>query len=341
MDNKNDNFSYEKIIYSDNINLADASLGATVLNVSDDFFAPAIRLIDPNAPKFIPNLYDQNGKWMDGWETRRRRSSGHDYCVIKLAFPGLIETVLVDTTYFTGNSPMAISMDYIFLPGLENLENTNSWHQLLDYTLVASDSENLLRITKPQLATHVRFNIYPDGGVARLKVIGHVDIKCTTPSTNDFGEIDMISMENGGRVIACNDNHYGNPLNLIKPGAGTNMGDGWETRRRRYPGNDWCIFKMFAPCKISRIEVDTSFFKGNFPSECSIQALEYSDNANDDNLLIFQSIFWPEILQKVSIKADNIVNFSIIESDKSYSHVKLNIYPDGGVSRFRIWGYPS
>lgn len=323
--------------YSLSTNLADKTLGAEIVSVSDEFFAPADRLLNPDDPKFIPNYYDENGKWMDGWETRRRRSLGHDFCVIKLSFPCLIESVVVDTSYFTGNSPMGVSLDAIYAADDLNLDSDIAWISIVDYYSILSDEKNLITIHNPFIATHVRLNIYPDGGVARLKIFGKVVIKDNVPITNADGHVDLISIANGGEVLACSDMHYGSPINILKPWPGSNMGDGWETRRRRLPGNDWCIFKMYQPGKIIGIELDTTFFKGNFPSEFGIQGLDRSEIGDDKNLLVYQSMFWPEILERTILEANSNKYLEICDL-KTYSYIKLNIYPDGGISRFRLWG---
>ena len=119
------------------------------------------------------------------------------------------------------------------------------------------------------------------------------------------------------------------------------MGDGWETRRRREPGNDWIIIKLAKKAIVKNIEIDTAHFKGNFPDQASIQAISNSEIINVENM-IKNSEKWDFILKKTKLKADSIHKFSLdLNSQKEATHIRLNIYPDGGVSRLRIFGIRS
>lgn len=316
------------------IDLAQPRLGAEVITATDDFFAPKERLISPAPPVFIADKFDDHGKWMDGWESRRKRVAGHDYCIIRLC-TGTIHGVDIDTSHFTGNYPPLASIEVCNSHGDPD-ENTQ-WHELIGKTDLQGDSHHYLSVQDPGIWTHARLNIYPDGGVARLRVYGvaHCDWSVRGPDER----VDLAAMVRGGRALGCNDMHFGHMSNLIAPGNGVNMGDGWETRRRREPGNDWAILKLGHPGRIRRVEVDTAFFKGNYPSKCSLHGLFDPDAV--DAQLTHDTPRWLEVLPAVELGPDCVRTFeSEVLDAGAVSHVRFDIYPDGGVSRLRLFGLP-
>ena len=314
------------------IDLAQLRLGGAAIEASDEFFAPKERLLNPEPAVFIPGKYDDNGKWMDGWESRRKRGEGHDHCTIRLGRPGVIRGVDIDTSHFTGNFPPAASLDACRSdsdPGHDAL-----WSEILAPVNLKGNAHHYLPVASDEVWSHVRLNIFPDGGIARLRIFGQVHIDWSKADRKAL--IDLAAMENGGRAIACNDQHFGSPQNLIAPGRGANMGDGWETRRRREPGHDWAILALGHRGVIRRIELDTAHFKGNFPDRCSIQAAEVAGGTEDS--LATQAMFW-RVLPEQKLEMDRIHRFEREVVDLGpVSHVRLNIVPDGGVSRLRLLG---
>ena len=316
------------------LNLADARLGTRALSVSDDWFAEVNRLFQPTEPVWKEGVFDDNGKWMDGWESRRKRHEGYDHAVIRLGVPGIIKGVDIDTRFFTGNYPPSASLEACFLPAGDPDEHT-AWQEILPAVDLQGDSHHYHPITHAQPASHLRFNIYPDGGVARLRVYGTA---YRDWSKVDAGqEIDLAAALNGGRALACSDEHFGRMSNILNPGRGENMGDGWETARRRTPGNDWVIVALGHPGEIERIVVDTLHFKGNYPDSCSLQAAFVKGGT--DSQIETQSLFWRELLpsQKLSMHTEHEFCEQIAKLGP-ITHVKLNIFPDGGVSRLRLFG---
>jgi len=317
------------------INLADARLGATAVACSDDFFAPMARLLDAQPAVFVTGKYDANGKWMDGWESRRRRGTGNDWCVVRLARPGRIAGVDIDTSFFTGNYPPAASLDGCALG--DDPDAAGSWQAVLPAVALLGNQHHLLALPAGVRATifsHLRLNILPDGGVARLRVYGRPAGRAEVASD---GLIDLAAALNGAYAVAWNDAHYGHPDNLLRPGRGLDMGDGWETRRRREPGFDWCVIALGAAGSISRIEVDTAHFKGNFPDRASLQG-GFSPGVGE-HALITQSQFWPTLLPETALAADHQHAFdSQLVAHPPITHVRFNLHPDGGVSRLRLWG---
>jgi len=314
------------------INLADPRLGAEAIACSDDFFAPMERLLHAQAAIFVPGKYDANGKWMDGWESRRKRVAGHDWCIVRLARPGQIAGVDIDTSFFTGNYPPAAALDGC--PEGRDPAQAESWESLLAPMPLGGNQHHLIALAGTACYSHVRLNILPDGGVARLRVYGRPSGAATVVGD---GLVDLGAALNGGYPVAWNDAHFGVAGNLLLPGRGVDMGDGWETRRRREPGFDWCIIALGQTGSIKRIEVDTAHFRGNFPDRCSLQA--GCAPGLSDQALVAQAQFWPTLLPEMKLQADHIHTFlDEVAMLGKVTHVRLNLHPDGGVSRLRLWG---
>ncbi|MDH3452675.1 MAG: allantoicase, partial [Gammaproteobacteria bacterium] len=265
---------------------------------------------------------------------RRRRGAGHDYCIVKLGLPGVVKGLDLDTTHFTGNYPPSASIDACAsaadAPGADA-----KWDEIHGSVTLLGDAHNYLTIQSERRYTHLRINIYPDGGIARLRVYGQVQRDWDNVGPDQ--RIDLLAVENGGRALACNDEHYGSMHNLNLPGRGINMGDGWETRRRREPGNDWVILTLGHTGVVERIEIDTAHFKGNYPDRASIQAARVNGGGIDK--LVAQSEGWDLLLPESKLEMDVEHQFQEqVREIGAINHVRLNIFPDGGVSRLRLFG---
>lgn len=314
----------------DAINLADPRLGAEAVASSDEFFAPRARLLAPEEPVFIPGKYDANGKWMDGWESRRKRGPGNDWCIIRLARPGRLFGVDIDTRHFTGNYPPGASLEGCYCADGDPAADAE-WTPVLPTVPLQGNAHHYHMLASDAVWTHLRLSIYPDGGIARLRVYGRPVVDWSALDT----EIDLVATVNGAYVVAANNEHFGRASALLLPGRGANMGDGWETRRRREPGNDWCVLALATPGIIERIEVDTAHFKGNYPDACALQAACMGERPRPT--LVTQSMFWPELLAPQKLSMDAIHRFSAAPLGV-VTHVRFNIFPDGGVSRLRLFG---
>ncbi|MEO7539576.1 MAG: allantoicase [Pyrinomonadaceae bacterium] len=325
--------------FTDHIDLASEKLGGAVLAANDDFFAPKENLLKPAAPIWVEGKYTDLGKWMDGWETRRRRSprldEKFDWCVIRLGMPGEIKGVVVDTAFFRGNYPSHCSLEACEANGHPDIETLlsgqTSWTEILPVSELKGDSQNKFEISGTGRVTHLRFKIYPDGGVARLRVHGIV-LPDWDALNRRNSEIDLAAAENGGDVPLASDMFFGHRHNLIMPGLAQDMSDGWESQRRRGPGHDWCIVKLGTLGTLTRIEVDTSHFKGNYPESCSMEG-GVSESGSQD------AIEWRELLAMTMLQAHTKHTFTDTVADLGpVTHVRLNIFPDGGVSRLRLYG---
>jgi allantoicase len=316
--------------------LAAERLGGKVLFATDDFFAEKENLLKPTRGIFITDKYTDRGKWMDGWESRRKRTSGHDWAVIQLATPGKITGFDIDTNFFLGNHPPHASIEAVYLNDADPVKDWEdiTWKEILPQSHLDAGSQNFYKSNSNEIFTHIRLHIYPDGGVARLRVYGEVFKNWDAVAADE--EIDLAAAINGGKAIGCNDMFFSAMGNLIMPGRGVNMGDGWETKRNRTPGNrDWVILKLATPGTVERVLVDTCHFKGNYPDRCSIEACF----ANNDEDVLNDVAEWKMLLSQQRLAADNEHLFiKEINEVGVATHVRLNIFPDGGVSRLRLFG---
>ena len=317
------------------IDLAAARVGGRALVASDEF------LLKPGRGAFIEGKYTNRGHWMDGWETRRRRGAGYDWCIIRLGIAGVIRAITVDTNHFRGNHPAECSFDAAELSGGSTARRERDvrhrFAELLPRSPLVGHAENELTVRSEGRFTHVRLNIYPDGGVARLRVWGEA-----RPDWRRIAArgrlIDLVAVQHGGLPVATSDQFFSGPLNLIIPGRPRSMADGWETRRRRGPGHDWVVLRLGARGVIERIELDTTHFKGNFPESAGLEGCDAPDltgaapppSAAD----------WRELVPRAKLRADVRQRFRIANAARlsPVTHVRLNIYRDGGVARLRLWG---
>ncbi|KAM4694671.1 putative inactive allantoicase isoform 1-T2 [Discoglossus pictus] len=366
-------------------NLASENVGGKVLFATDDWFAPAENLLKKTEPEFKAGLFTDFGKWMDGWETRRKRIPGHDWCIIQLGVPGVIYGFEVDTHFFTGNYAPRISIqagcltheDIIFPPRGDKMGTAGSeeefkeaeklksekWDYLLEMTDLKpgypESCHSYFHVTSRKRWTHIRLNMYPDGGIARFKVYGIGQRDWSTCETNDLE--DLLSMVNGGVCLGFSDAHYGHPRNLIGLGRADDMGDGWETARRLdrppilkadskgillVPGSEWTIFRLGHAGLITHIEIDTNHFKGNAPNSCKIDACVLMPKEEEERIKakwdINQDPKWKPLLPVTQIHPHkrHFIEGTSLKLKEIITHVRITIAPDGGVSRIRLWGFP-
>ncbi|HTI77121.1 MAG TPA: allantoicase [Mycobacterium sp.] len=304
--------------------LALRPLGGAVIWANDETFAEKDNLISPGPATFQPATFGHRGQVYDGWETRRRREKGHDAAIVRLGVPGVIRGVVVDTAWFKGNYPPEISVEAIEVDGYpraEHLAADNGWLPLIERAKVYGDSRNPFEVTSEKRWTHVRLSIYPDGGVARLRVHGE-----GRPDTRFLGAgpLDLAALENGGLVLDCSNRFYSSPQNIIFPGVAQVMGDGWETARRRDDENDWVLLRLAGPGRVRLAEIDTSYFVGNSPGAATLTGF----SPGGDRV---------ELLPRTDLLPDTRHRF-LIEVDDVVEQARLDIYPDGGLSRLRLFG---
>ena len=333
--------------FADSIDLASECLGSKALVASDEFFAEKENLLKSGQAVFIADKYTDRGKWMDGWESRRKRVPGNDWCIVRLGIPGTVAGFDIDTNHFKGNHPPQASVEGINIhetPCDESDLASVQWSPILNISNLKPDSQNIFTMNNHRTWTHLRLSIFPDGGVARFRAYGKV-----TPNWSNHPddqalknllhphEVDLVAARNGGLAIDCSNMFFSPMNNLILPNRATNMGGGWETRRKREPGNDWIVLKLGAPGTISFAEIDTNHFKGNFPDSFSLEGSYRPEGSKpefrDTNLQ------WIPLINKTKLKGHEQRWFrSEIASHPPITHVRLNIFPDGGISRIRLYG---
>jgi allantoicase len=313
--------------------LASHRLGGGVVWANDEFFAAADSLVDPAPPTFQPNSFGPKGQIYDGWETRRRREPGHDHAFVRLGAPGVVRGVVIDTAYFTGNYPPYASVEGCGVDGYPSPAELSAveWFPLLSQVPLAGDARNAFTVDGQQRVTHVRLSIYPDGGVARLRVHGEV---VPDPRLLGLTPVDLAAIEHGGRVVECSNMFYGSPNNLLMPGLAGTMGEGWETARRRDAGNDWVLVRLAVPGRVRLAELDTSHFKGNAPGHAALRAVDARVGGFDD------ADAWFDLLPHTRLQPDTRHRFGVPSAPEA-THVRLDVYPDGGMARLRLFGVPA
>jgi allantoicase len=329
------------------VDLAAERLGGRALAASDEFFAEASNLLKPGRGVFVEGKFTERGKWMDGWESRRRRGPGHDWCIVELGAPGHVVGFDIDTNHFLGNAPQFASVDGVRTKrgtppeGLGRLP----WSPLLGQSALVPGWQNLFAAIPGAAVSHVRLNIFPDGGVARFRAFGQVEPAWEEASLDDEtesrvprGAVDLAAVTSGGLALACSDAFFGPMNNLLMPGRAENMGDGWETRRRRGKGHDWILVRLGGRGIPACVEVDTNHFLGNCPDRCSIDGIDAGGTPITELLASSQ---WETLLPETKLTPHTRHFFDdlLVRPSSAPSHLRLNIFPDGGVSRLRVWGH--
>jgi len=323
----------KKFISGKMINLVEPRLGSKVIFKTDEFFAPAHRILKLENPVYREGIFDKNGKWMDGWETRRRRTKGYDYLIIKLGKPGKISSIDLDTTHFSGNQPTHASLEACYSKSKPNKKT--KWIKILNKKKLGPNKNHNFTSKNKFSFNYIKLKIFPDGGIARIRLFGKIDMK----KANIGKKITNLSSSlNGASIVGCNNEHFGRAENVIAPGKGKNMGDGWETRRSRGKNFDWLIIKFGKIGIINKLEIDTHHFKGNYPDSCSVQTSAILKNVSN-SYIVKNSSRWKTILSKAKLKANKKHIFKNIHMKKNkVNYLKINIYPDGGISRIRTYG---
>ncbi|MFF3121237.1 allantoicase [Streptomyces sp. NPDC057908] len=323
--------------FTDLVDLADRRLGAGVIAANDEFFAERENLLKPEPAEFDPERFGHKGKIMDGWETRRRRGASagrphptdedHDWALVRLGAPGVVRGIIVDTAHFRGNYPQAVSIEAACVPGTpspgELLAPGVKWTTLVPRTAVGGHAANGFVVAAEQRVTHLRVNQHPDGGIARLRVYGEV---APDPAwLAALGTFDLVALENGGRVEDASDRFYSPATNTIQPGRSRKMDDGWETRRRRDKGNDWIRYRLVEQAEIRAVEIDTAYLKGNSAGWASLSACDGESGE------------WTEVLPRTRLEPDTNHRF-VLPAAVRATHIRIDIFPDGGISRLRLFG---
>lgn len=300
--------------------LAVRTLGGSVTAASDESFEEKENLVNPWPPAFRPGTFGPKGQEYDGWETRRRREPGHDWALVRLGLPGVIRGVVIDTAWFKGNYPPHASVEACAVDGHPADPSAGTrWVEIVPKSPLEGDTAHAFPVDAERLSTHVRLNMFPDGGIARIRVHGDV---VPDPAFLTGMTVDLAALENGARVLDCSDLFYSSPDNMLFPGLPRNQAEGWETARRRAPGNEWALVRLAAPGTIRVAEIDTTHLKFNAPAEVSL-------TAPDGTVLLPRTRLRPDARHRFRLETPEV------------SHVRVDIHPDGGLARLRLWGHLS
>src|SRR3954452_16226006 len=304
--------------------LASRALGGAAVAANDEFFAAKENLVLPE-PAVERTEFGHKGKEYDGWETRRRRTPGHDWAIVRLGAPGIVAGVVVDTAHFRGNYPPRASVEAAAIEGYCSVDELlkADWQPLLPLADLAGNKSNYFPVYSDRRVTHVRLNIHPDGGVARLRVHGTV---VPDPRLVDAGPFDLAALENGGRITAVSNEFYGRPAQLIGRGLARSMGEGWETARRRDSGNDWVEVALACEGVVTLAELDTSYFLGNAPGTAALTGVGPHGEL--------------QLLPRTRLQPDTRHRF-VLDGAPGVHRVRLDVHPDGGMARLRLWGRPT
>ncbi|KAL2116718.1 hypothetical protein VTJ04DRAFT_8886 [Mycothermus thermophilus] len=329
----------DKTLKAGRLDLISSALGGKILGFSDQWFAEAANLINPAAPIRQPGKMVYTGAWYDGWETRRHNPEPFDWVVIRLGVAsGLVEGVEIDTAFFSGNHAPAISVEGCFSLNDDEVLSwkgtRGGWETILGIQECGPSQRFGWKLANPsgKAYTHVRLNMYPDGGIARFRLYGHAVPVFPEDTEAVF---DLAAAQNGGLAVSCSDQHFGSMDNLILPGRGKDMGDGWETARSRTKGHvDWAIIRLGAPGYVQSFVVDTAHFRGNYPKEVRLEGIEWTGEGAppaDDPA-------WIQLAEPIKCKPDFEHPAESLVKDRVITHVKLTMVPDGGVKRLRVLG---
>ncbi|KAL9541620.1 hypothetical protein MBANPS3_009025 [Mucor bainieri] len=321
---------FQKSKLSKSIDLASAALGSAVIKVTDEFFAPASMMLNPEPALSCPDKFVETGSWMDGWESKRHNDT-YDWCIIRLGFAGAINGFDIDTSYFTGNQAPAASVEGAYCPEGTGLEADLVWTEILPKVELPPTCHNFFQLEQQSAVyTHLRLNNYPDGGIARFRVYG--EVQPTLPKDKN-AVIDLVYVGHGGRSVQVSDEHYGPGDFLVLPGRGKNQGDGWQTARSRADGySDFVVLRLGAAGHILQAEVDTTHFKGNFPRQIKLEATNSSEVVPPANAE------WSTLVEPSATGPNSIFYFDTAHTDKVFTHAKISIIPDGGFKRLRLYG---
>lgn len=304
------------------VDLAARGVGGGVVAANDELFAERENLIRDAPPTYRPGTFGHRGQVYDGWETRRRREPGADWAVVRLGLPGVVHGVVVDTAFFRGNYPPAVSVQGLAADGYPSPHELTEapWEPLVPESPCAGDTVNHYPVTSPRRWTHLRLVQHPDGGVARFRVHGEV---VADPRLLLDGTTDLAALENGARVTGCSNLFYSAPSNLIAPGEARTMGEGWETARRRDGGNDWVELALAGAGTVRLAELDTRYFVGNAPGWARLTGL----GPDGEVELVARTRLQPDTRHRFPTGVERVVD-----------RVRLDVYPDGGMARVRLWG---
>lgn len=314
------------------VDLASADAGGAAVACSDDAFAAMNHLVRSSAPVFDPQAYTDRGRLMDGWQGGRRHGRGHDWCIVKLGVAGTVRGVDIDTAHFQGDAAPFASVEATHVPpdaSVEELRSDAQWTEIVAPFALQPNSQNLQAAGPVGVWTHVRIRVFPDGGVARLRVWGEPD---SAPEAGH--EVDLACAQHGGQAVACSSTAMGSPVNVLKRQPAIAITDGWEPHRNRRQNGEWIVIRLGAPGRISEVVIDTKHFSGNHPEHIRVDGIHWEDPPIP---AVIASAEWTPIVDAFAPNPDS-PHLKSVGDDGPWTHIRVYVSPDGGVSRVRVYG---
>lgn len=311
------------------IDLASHAFGGRLLEASDEAFSPAERLLAAEPP--VPRRPGERRR--DAWETRRRRGEpGHDWAIVRLGMRGLLRRVVVDLSHAGADRPESCALEAVDLPGdpniVELVRDPHRWTSVVPRTMLA-DGPNHFGVPPGAPATHARIVVYPDGAVARLRCLGE---PVPPDGLLERGKaVDLAAVASGARVVDCSDAGGSSPNRML--GAPGGFPEGWLTGRRRAPGHEWAVVRLAGAGIVERLVIDASGFRGEAPEAVSVHGL-LSPGADRETL---RSSRWETIVPEFPLGAKRH-ELGGLPAAGPFSHLRLDLLPDGGVTRFSAFG---
>ena len=314
------------------VDLASADSGGAAVACSDDSFASMDHLVRASPPVFDPHAFTDHGRLMDGWQGRRRNGRGHDWCIIKLGVAGTVHGVDIDTSHFHGDAAPFASIEGANVPlnaESEALRSETEWTQIVAPFALQPNGQNLQSARTVSVWTHVRIRVFPDGGVARLRVWGE-PASVADPNT----EVDLACAQHGGQAMACSSTALGSPVNLLKRQPAIDIRDGWEPQRNRRLNGEWVVIRLGGPARIAEVVLDTKHFSGNHPERIRVDGIHW---VAPPLPALLASSAWKPIVESFE-PAPDAPHLKSVNDAGPWTHVRVHVGPDGGISRVRVYG---
>ena len=299
------------------IDLASDRLRGYVLASSDQACTSHVGLLGSNAP-------NSEG----GWRTRRRRDTGHDWAILRLGVPGILESLELETD---DDRPTHILLEGCSAPHTCPVDKLKDWETLVSKSVLEDSSSHRFAITSGKRYTHLRLSIFPDGSITRLRALGHPVPAWMAPGGAPPGSLDLAAVANGAELNDWSDSRSGVPTSLIYPGSRSDKTPGWTTRRRRQSGHEWVTIRLGAAGRVVGVTFDTEGLEGDIPAKVSLEGSSAEKVPAEGE--------WQGVLPAVPALPNTEHHFSAeVEDNSDIRWVRLKLHPDGGMTRLRVWG---
>ena len=343
-----------------------AAIGAKILHCTDQSFARASNLFSDRRPTFDPNEFGRQGKIMDSWESKRHNPQDKETVEFSLKNSSNFDLVHVSTEFHNGNQ-----CPFVSLSGWDELNK--KWEVIVSKSELKAHSSHWFEVPVKLRKNWSKLSIsgYPDGGISRLGLYKSNEVKGLSDSVKEAlkkekisvekctsiipkGEekvvikpedldpkvvdtrwmcinksmpVDVASAEYGGKVLACTDEHYSPAHLILSSDLPSGMEDGLESSRSRGNHNEEVVVGLKNSCDINHLEFDFSYFLNNSPRDIDV----YGEVDGE----------WIPMTEKTRVKPWCGNQLRIDCKPIRTNKVRLRIFPDGGINRFKVFGVPA